>query len=143
MVGFAVEVVRLMPSLLRGLLARERNVLSQGRLTVPQLSVLDYVAGQGGCTMGTIASVFRMRPSAVTAVVSRLVELDLLRRGRSETDRRTVSAEVTTQGRRVIGSFHAERRRMVRAMFGGVPERDRAVFLRAMRGAVAAIERSR
>lgn len=141
--AFADGIGRLMPRILRGMLAREQNALSQGRLTVPQLSVLDYVAGAGRCTMGAIAAVFNMKPPTVTGVVDRLVQIGLLRRGHAETDRRTVVAAVTPKGRRVLAGFHGERRRTVARMFDGVTPPDRARFLRTMRMAVERIEVAR
>lgn len=138
--AFADGVGRLIPRMLRGLLAREQNALSQGRVTVPQLSVLDYVAGAGHCTMGAIAAVFRMKPPTVTGTVDRLVQMGLLRRGHAEADRRTVVAAVTPKGRRVLAAYHGERRRTVAAMFDGVTPPDRARFLRTMQRAVERIE---
>ncbi len=138
--GFADTVGRLMPRLLRGLLARERNALSRGRLTVPQLSVLDYVAGAGPCTMGAIAAVFNMKRPTVTGVVDRLVRLGFLRRSHGATDRRAVVAVATEKGRRVVGAFHGERRRTIARMFEGVRSSDRVRFLATMKAAVERIE---
>ncbi|OQW97104.1 MAG: hypothetical protein BWK77_02620, partial [Verrucomicrobia bacterium A1] len=138
--AFADGVGRLMPRMLRGLLAREQNALSQGRLTVPQLSILDYVAGAGHCTMGAIAAVFNMKPPTVTGTVDRLVKMGLLRRGHAETDRRTVVAAATPKGRRILAGYHGERRRTVAQMFDGVTPPDRTRFLRTMRLAVERIE---
>ncbi len=138
--AFADAVGRLMPRLMRGLLAREMNALSQGRLTVPQLSVLDYVAGAGRCTMGAIAAVFHMKPPTVTGVVDRLVGMGLLRRAPAEDDRRAVVAMATAKGRRVVEGYHGERRRTLAQMFEGVASPDRARFLRTMRRAVERIE---
>lgn len=124
----------------RGVLAQESNALSQGRLTVPQLSVLDYVLGAGSCTMGAIAAVFSMKPPTVTGLVDRLVRLGLLRRGRAEADRRAVVAVVTAKGRKVVQAFHGERRRTIARMFAGVAPADRSRFLATMRAAVERIE---
>jgi DNA-binding MarR family transcriptional regulator len=139
---FADAVGRLMPRLLRGLLARERNALSRGRLTVPQLSVLDHVAGAGPCTMGAIAAMFNMKRPTVTGVVDRLVRLGFLRRSHGETDRRAVVAVATESGRRVVATFHGERRRTIARMFDGVGPTDRMRFLATMKEAVERIERT-
>ncbi|MBM4153731.1 MAG: winged helix-turn-helix transcriptional regulator [Lentisphaerae bacterium] len=138
--AFADGLGRLMPRLLRNVMGQERNALSQGRLTVPQLSVLDYVAGAGRCTMGAIAAVFRMKPPTVTGLVDRLVRLGLLRRGRAEADRRAVVAEVSAKGRRVVQAFHGERRKTIARMFAPAAPADRTRFLRTMRAAVEQID---
>jgi DNA-binding MarR family transcriptional regulator len=61
------------------------------------LRCLDWLV-DGPKTAGQLSTATGLRPAATTALVDRLARRGLVRRRRSETDRRTVLVEMTEQG---------------------------------------------
>ncbi|MCX7817608.1 MAG: TolC family protein [Kiritimatiellae bacterium] len=118
--------------------SRERHALARGRLTMPQMCLLDHCASVGPCTMGEIAAAFRLRRSTLTQIVDRLAERGLVTRRRASCDRRRVLVQMTPAGRRLVRSFRLERRRTLRALFAEVPHAQRRVFLRILEHAADA-----
>jgi len=137
--AFARTLNGLMQELMLGLLARERNALAKGRLTLPQMTALDHVEAHGHCAMSSLAAAFQMNPSTATSLVDRMVALNLMRRERTAEDRRAVMVSATAEGRRVVGRFRRERCRTLEIMFRDLGELRRGAFLDAIRCAVDAL----
>ena len=98
-----------------------------------ELRVLLTVGEAGVLTMGRMAGELAVSVSALTAIADRLVAKGLIRRYRSEQDRRVVLAELTEQGRRIHERRRHARLRMATAMLGALNERDQNGFLKFMR----------
>ena len=73
-----------------------------GKLTEEQYQILRYISKKGECTSTELADAFRVGRSSITAMITRLVNRDVLSRRRDETDRRVVYLSLTPEGR---GSF--------------------------------------
>jgi DNA-binding MarR family transcriptional regulator len=136
---FARTLNGLMQDLMLGLLARERNALARGRLTLPQMTVLDHVEAHGPCAMSSLAAAFQMNPSTATSLADRMVAMKLMRRERAEADRRSVMLSATAAGRRLVDKFRRERQRTLEIMFQGLTGAQRDAFLMAIRRAVEAM----
>ena len=126
---FADQLVRLMPRLMRHLMAQERNYLARGLITLPQLWALHQVAERQTCTMHMLAQALGLKSSTVTGLVDRLVKLGLLKRFNIQTDRRVVLAEITPKGRKILEHLDAERHKSIIYMFRHVSQKERAVYL--------------
>lgn len=110
-------------------LSAERNYLSRGVITLPQLWVLHEIADAGKCPMLSLSRNLGFKSSTVTGLMDRLVELGLVKRSSSESDRRRVLAEVTRKGRRILGHIQVERRRTMIKLFGRLSAQERANYL--------------
>ncbi|MBI2440455.1 MAG: MarR family transcriptional regulator [Lentisphaerae bacterium] len=126
---FAERLVQLMPRLVRRLMVQERNYLARGLITLPQLWVLHLAAESQACTMCFLAKTLGLKASTLTGLVDRLVQLGLLKRFSSRTDRRVVLAALTPKGRKILKQLNAERRRSVRNVFRHVSQHERMVYL--------------
>lgn len=121
--GDTNEVVRAAEfrSELRRFLRRSESVAAELGLTPQRYDLLLQLkaAPEGYSTVTELGRRLHLRQTAVTELVKRAEEAGLLKRRRSETDRRVFLLELTGDGdRRVTGVFNALRR-------------DRAAFARA------------
>jgi DNA-binding MarR family transcriptional regulator len=75
-------------------------------VSMAQLHVLATLHEQGGMTVGALAEALSISAPSASAVVDRLVERDMVRRERSEDDRRTVRLSLSDCGRRLTEELH-------------------------------------
>ncbi len=71
-------------------------------LTNDQHYILRYVYQKSVCTSSELADVFDVNKSAITAMINRMVERQLIERTRDENDRRVVYLTVTTEGKQLF-----------------------------------------
>lgn len=89
------ETVQMMGSMKVVALIKEQigeDVTSDQHLT------LRYIKKYGPCTSTELADVFFVNKSAITAIITRLVEKGYVQRTRDETDRRIVHLSLTEEG---------------------------------------------
>ena len=79
-----------------------RELAQSAGLTAVQFRVLQVVAERGSCTSKDISRRMGVSQATVTALVDRLVRQDMVRRQRSETDRRQTDIVLTEKGRGTI-----------------------------------------
>lgn len=126
---FADRLGLLMRKMAKHMLSAERNYLTRGIITLPQLWVLHEIADAKTCPMLVISRNLDIKSSTVTGIMDRLVKLGLAKRYPSETDRRRVLAEVTPRGRRILEHIRAEKQRSLINAFGPLSFRERADYL--------------
>jgi DNA-binding MarR family transcriptional regulator len=119
------------------LMARLNAALAPWELTFPRYEalLLLFVSRAGSLPLGKMGDRLQVHRASVTNLVDRLEAQQLVRRVQHETDRRTVLAEITPEGRRVAREATA---RLNADRFGTEPLGDddlRAVFglLRSLR----------
>lgn len=83
------------------------RVTSYG-LTLPQFGILEALHHLGPLSLGELADKLLVTGGNVTYVMDRLEEQALVRRRRSEADRRVVKAHLTEEGRELIGEVFPE-----------------------------------
>lgn len=98
-----------------------------------ELRVILTVGEAGVTSMGRMARELAVSVSALTAIADRLVGKGLVRRYRSEQDRRVVLVELTDQGRRIHERRRQGRLRMATAMLRALDDSDQEGFLEFMR----------
>jgi DNA-binding MarR family transcriptional regulator len=76
-----------------------RHLWQDYGLTSPQLATLREIMGGKNTTPGTLATALHLSQPTVTGILSRLERRGLIRRERSLSDRRSILAIVTDQGR--------------------------------------------
>jgi DNA-binding MarR family transcriptional regulator len=109
--GLATLAARL-ETAARGLLALSTQAVSNlpGGLSLTQLRALAAAEQVGSCTLGTLAEALVISTSSASRLVDRLVAAGVLDRRLSETNRREVTVEVTTAGRRLLRAYESARR---------------------------------
>jgi DNA-binding MarR family transcriptional regulator len=67
-------------------------------ITYDQHYTLRYIHRAGMCTSTELAEVFDVKKSAITAIINRLTEKELIKRTRDENDRRVIYLTLTEKG---------------------------------------------
>ena len=99
----AVELVYYVDLLVeRFILVQELGSESLERLSKQELKVIVFVGKNEPCIMRQLADHMHLVSSAITAIVNKLVKKGLLKRFRTESDRRLVKVELTEAGREVF-----------------------------------------
>jgi len=78
-------------------------------LSPVQFFLLKFVHRRGICTPSEIAGEFGITLGAVTGLIDRLLKTGLIRRGRSDEDRRLVLISLTDSGKEIIDLFEGDR----------------------------------
>jgi len=115
---FRIKIVSLM-----------NNVLSRGRLNLPQYNALSTLVLRGPFNMSQLAEALCVSTAAATNVVDKLVQLGLVRRGRGEHDRRVVLVKPTAKGRRTVEAVERDVMRFFTRLLHSLSEEEREQFV--------------
>lgn len=129
---FGQRMIELLPQMIRGFAQRESNHLSRGKITLPQLWVLECLSRQTNSPMNTLARFLRISRPAATHLVDRLIAQGLVGRAGDPKDRRVVRVHLTSKGRRVLANIWDQKRRMLMEVFGQIEPTDRTQYLRIL-----------
>lgn len=140
---FADRMLVVLPALMQELWQRERGFGSEMELTLPQLHAMMHLQAQGTCSMRELARALRARESSVTGLVDRMTRLGLLKRARSEADRRVVRVAPTSKGRRFIRRMERHRRNAVMLLFSPLKPADRQRHVETMEKLFTTLTRER
>jgi DNA-binding MarR family transcriptional regulator len=100
-----------------------RSVAAMGTdLTGPQYHIMRCLARGSAPKGGDIAGMLRIQPSAVTAMVDRLVSRGYVERERDRQDRRVVHIRATSAGLEALGLVEGAVRDYVRGMLAKLDE---------------------
>lgn len=84
--------------------AADRRVLSSTGLTTAQIGVMAIIKAQGKTNQRLISQKMGLNESAVTALIAKLKAMDLIKRERSQEDKRAFEIALTQQGRERLAS---------------------------------------
>lgn len=88
--------------IIRAVELRSRFLVTHHGLTGPQLTVLRKLSSNGGISVGDLARAIHLSQATATGILDRLVKRDLVRRQRSDGDRRRVQVWLTPGGKQVL-----------------------------------------
>ncbi len=71
-------------------------------LTNDQHYILRYIYRVGECTSTELADAFEVNKSAITAIINRMVDRELIKRTRDDDDRRVVYLTLTDEGNKLF-----------------------------------------
>ncbi len=129
---FGKRMVELMPRLMRGIARHESNYLSKGKITLPQMWVLEHLSRRNNCPMNKLARSFGISRPAATGLMDRLIAQGLAKRADDPKDRRIVRVSITPKGKRIVSNIWEEKRRTFSAVFGKISENDRTAYLKIL-----------
>ena len=125
------EVIRLRRSI--GHLARQLNTSATDEgLTPTQASVLGLVTGRGPIGLPELARLEHLNPTMLSRVVGRLDEEGLISRTPDPDDLRSITVEVTAQGRDTHTRIKAQRAEAVSRAVRRLPADERAALISAL-----------
>lgn len=123
----------LMPDIRRQMLKTQKNVLTMGVISLPQMTILEYLYDRKSCMMSDISNLLSVSMSATTGLADRMIKNGLLKRSHNTRDRRIVTIALTPKGRQMAKSFVLIHRRMVRKIFEKISVSDRKKYLEIVR----------
>lgn len=139
----ATELYRAFSDLVRQYQFRDREEICCRGISVSQCYALSHVRDRGPCTMGDVAAALRLDLSTITRLVDQLEGKGLIRRARSEEDRRVCRLSLTRKGANLVGTIEGELVAEYRAVLQGIPAASREAVLDAIEGLKTAFEERR
>lgn len=116
----------------------DREALAAASITAAQAAVLFVIEGAPAVTQRGIARTLQLRESAVTAMIGRLLDAELIARRPSEADGRAVELDLTPAGRAALGAVRPALERMNAALAEALGA-DRSAALAAGLEAIASL----
>ncbi|WP_298716024.1 MarR family winged helix-turn-helix transcriptional regulator [uncultured Oceanisphaera sp.] len=96
------EVLVALRQIIRAIDLHSRQLSKASGLTGPQLLLLQAISEHGDITMRNLAQATHMSQATATTIIDRLEQKQLVRRERSQTDKRKVYAVLTDDGKAKI-----------------------------------------
>ena len=130
---FGKEASRLLPVIQREGMRELMPFLSDNNLTIQHVVVLELLKESGTHKMGDIAKALNLTMSAVTVIIDKMIEMELVSRERSESDRRVVNVMLEKKGNKFIEEFSCLRRGIIKEMFSHLTGEEKEEYLRLLR----------
>ncbi|MCC5987352.1 MAG: winged helix-turn-helix transcriptional regulator [Pararhodobacter sp.] len=136
------SLVKQIRRLVRALDMQSRRIDRQVGLTMPQLIVLGALGRLGEVTSRALAAEVDLSPPTVAGILDKLEAKGLIRRYRSERDRRIVHARLTEAGRLALARAPDPLGAQLGGGFRALPEPQRRAILQglALLGELAAAD---
>jgi DNA-binding MarR family transcriptional regulator len=129
---FADQMEQIMPEIMRGFSHRLHNDIYKGKVTLPQLLILDLLSRQGSSKMTDLAREMKVTTAASTGIVQRLVLLGYVQREFDQNDRRIIKINLNRKGNELLKKLNQQRRELITKIFGQISEHDRSEYLRIL-----------
>jgi len=129
---FADRINDIMPVMIKEFAKRQVNELSKGKITLPQVLILDFLEKSGEAKMSDLAHFMSVSTAAMTGTIDRLVNYEYVVRELEPKDRRVIKIKITSKGSDIIKKINCQRRQMIIDIFAKVSEHDRSDYLRVL-----------
>lgn len=96
------EVVTMLRRIIRATDMRSKQLARESGLTPPQFLILNAIDQLGAVAISQVAQDVNLTQATVTSIIDRLENKGLVRRLRSEKDKRVVHATLTEEGKRTL-----------------------------------------
>lgn len=126
---FGDRMIKLVPKLKIELGCYENSSLTRRDITTTQLLVLECLSTCGHCKMHTLVDALKVKFSAVTAIIDRLVKTGFVIREHGREDRRTVFVALSPKGKKVLADVYQQRRQAFMQVFSRVSAKEREEYL--------------
>jgi len=131
--AFSKEVMAITPAIHASFIRNLPPSLREGGITIPQMLILDMLLDDYECRMSDISKSLGVTKSAITAIMNRLIKTGLIRRARSQKDRRVVRAHLTPRGARLSNKIRNYKLRLVGLLFANITRKERMQYLVILR----------
>lgn len=98
-------------------------------ITYDQHYTLRYIHRVGTCTSTELAEAFEVKKSAITAIINRLTEKELIKRTRDENDRRVIYLTLTEKGTDLFTKTEEKIRKLVESIIISFEESEIVTFI--------------
>lgn len=104
--------------------------LQSSGLTPPQFYILKTLDRYGASRATTLAKKMHVKPSAITVMIDRLIDQELVLRYHDQDDRRVVVIELTSKGKAVLEEAMIVRNQHISKYFSKLEVQEREDLLR-------------
>lgn len=129
---FARKIEIIMPEIVRGFARRQHDDIFKGKITLPQLLILDILNTQGPAKMTDLAKKMKVTTAASTGIVQRLVVQGYVTREYDEKDRRLIMIKISAKGSEMLKKINQQRTQQITRIFRQISEGDRSEYLRIL-----------
>ena len=130
---FGSELARMLPTVLRAVTSRQESVFVKGKITVPQVVILDILLERGACMMGDLSKTLNFTMSAATSIVDKMVRFGYVKRERCTEDRRIVRVSLLKKGENMAKKIRRERKNITNELFSALTEGEKREYLNLIR----------
>jgi MarR family transcriptional regulator, organic hydroperoxide resistance regulator len=111
------------------------------QLTVLQLQSLIFIKKEGTVTMGNIADKFKVSLPTATVFSDKLVNMGIVKRARSESDRRIVNISLTAKGENLFKKAMKQRHQKINKVLSYLSLEDKKQLLSILKNLAANIKK--
>lgn len=129
---FADRLNQVMPLIIKEFTRRQANELYQGKITLPQFLILNFLSSQDESKMKDLAHFMGVSTAAMTGVVDRLVKYGYVTRVFDPKDRRIIKIRLLAKGLELVRKINQQRRQMLIKIFGKISQSEREDYLRIL-----------
>jgi len=126
--------------IIRAIDLRSRFLVTSYGLTGPQLTVLRELSVHDGVSVGELTRAIHVSQATVTGILDRMAKRDLVRRQRSETDRRCVQVWLTDLGEQLLADAPPLLQEEFTIQFGKLEDWEQTQVLSALQRVVSMME---
>jgi DNA-binding MarR family transcriptional regulator len=130
--NFADKLNEIMPKLMREFSRMQPEEVYKGKVTLPQILILEFLSFQSQVKMKDIALFMKVSTAATTGIVDRLVKSGYAARTFDQEDRRIIKIVITPKGLALLKKINQQRRNLTINIFGKLSEKDRQNYLRIL-----------
>ncbi|MBQ5412840.1 MAG: MarR family transcriptional regulator, partial [Oscillospiraceae bacterium] len=94
--------------------------------------MLHILSEEDGITQKVLAQKMHIRPQSLTGVLEKLEDKGLIRRQRSETDKREQNVFITDEGKKLSADLTAKRDRITEELFSILSDEEKAELYRLL-----------
>jgi MarR family 2-MHQ and catechol resistance regulon transcriptional repressor len=102
-------------------------------LSIQEVRVIERLGDSGPQMMRELAEYLPLAVNSVTSLVDNLEKRSIVRRNRSENDRRVVHVELTPNGQQMYGAAVEEKLSLVKMMLGALNREEQERFMELFR----------
>ncbi len=129
---FADKLNEIMPKLMREFSRTQPEEIYKGKVTLPQILILEFLSAHGQVKMKDIALFMKVSTAATTGIVDRLVKSGYSVRVFDQKDRRIIKIMITPKGVALLKKISQERRNLTISIFEKISKEDRQNYLRIL-----------
>ena len=131
--AFIREMTKMVPVMLREMSKRNESSLNKMNLPVSNIIVLDVLREKGPSAMGDIARSLGLTMSAATGIVDKMIKNGVVKRERSDTDRRVVKVALLKKGQDICEKVQKMRKDIISDMYSVLSDQERDEYLTILR----------
>ena len=125
---YGFQILKSLRRIIRAVDIHSRKLLSEYKMTSPQMICLYTLGKQEGMTQSELAKEVDLGPSTITGIVDRLEAKGYVVRTRSSTDRRRITLQLTDSGRMLVESAPSLLQDQLTTSLMNLPELEQATI---------------